>query len=244
MSTKLGVNIDHVATIREARRAPEPDPVQAAVLAELAGAHGITVHLRQDRRHIREQDVELLLKVVKTRLNVEMAATDEMVDLLTGLKPHTCTLVPERPEEVTTTGGLDVRENRDAVGKAVTALHQVGIRVSIFLDPDKKQISTARELGCSVIELNTGRYADLTPADLENAGDDARDAFRIIRETAGYAAEQGMTVLAGHGLTYRNVGPIAEIEEIEELNIGHNIIARAVLVGLDMAVREMLYLLS
>jgi pyridoxine 5-phosphate synthase len=244
MSTKLGLNIDHVATVRQARQADEPDPVQAAAIAELAGAHGITVHLRHDRRHIDERDVELLQRSVKTRLNVEMAPTAEMLGVMQRLRPYMCTLVPETPDEITTTGGLDVRQNAAAVGRALTELHSAGIRVSIFIDPDQEQIKAAQQLGCTMIEINTGPYAERCPADLESAAEEAREEWQRVKDAAGFAASLGMKVLAGHGLNYRNVRPIAAIEEIEELNIGHNIIARAVLVGLDRAVRDMLALLA
>jgi pyridoxine 5-phosphate synthase len=244
MSTKLGVNIDHVATLREARRAPEPDPVHAAVLAELAGAHGITVHLRQDRRHIRERDIELLVQTVKTRLNIEMAATDEMVAIAARFRPHMCTLVPEKPEEVTTTGGLNVMDNEQAVRSALLGLRQAGIGASLFIDPDREQIQRAHEAGARMIEINTGRYADLVPADLEHAAAAGRAEYEMVRDVARFAAGLGMNVLAGHGLTYRNVRPVAQIPEIEELNIGHNIMARAILVGIETAVREMIALLA
>jgi len=244
MSARLGLNIDHVATVREARKASEPDPVQAAVLAELAGVHGITVHLRHDRRHISERDVELLQRTVKTRLNVEMAPTPEMLGVMKRIRPFMCTLVPETPEEITTTGGLDVRENEAAVRRALDELQGAGIRVSIFIDRDPEQIAAAQRLGCTMIEINTGPYADRTPADLENAGPDAWEELERVSAAAAYAASLDMTVLAGHGLNYRNVVPIAAVPQIEELNIGHNIIARAVLVGLDTAVREMLALLA
>jgi len=243
MATKLGVNIDHVATLRQARRAPEPDPVQAAILAELAGAHGITVHLRHDRRHIQERDVALLKQVIKTRLNVEMAVSEEMLEIAGRIQPHMCTLVPERPEEVTTTGGLNVLENAGSIRDAIARLGQAGIQVSLFIAPARDQIQRAAEIGARLIEINTGRYADLTPADLEHAPAEARREFEHIRQISRSAASAGMRVLAGHGLTYRNVGPIAGIPEIEELNIGHNIMARAILVGLERAVREMLELL-
>ena len=243
MGTKLGVNIDHVATLRQARRALEPDPVQAALLAELAGAHGITVHLRHDRRHIQERDVTLLRQIIQTRLNVEMAVSEEMLAIAGRIRPHMCTLVPERPEEVTTTGGLNVAENADAIRDAILRLGQAGIRVSLFIDPDRDQIQRAIEIGAKLIEINTGRYADLTPADLEHAPAGAWQELENVRRMAQFAAAAGIRVLAGHGLTYRNVGPIAGIPEIEELNIGHNIMARAIMVGLERAVREMLSLL-
>lgn len=244
MSMKLGVNIDHVATLRQARQATEPDPVHAAVLAELAGAHGITVHLRQDRRHIRERDVELLAQTVKTRLNVEMAATAEMAGVACRIRPHMCTLVPEKPEEITTTGGLNVIDQEKPVRDTLKQLEKAGIGVSIFIDPDNGQIQKAHDLGARMIEINTGRYADLVTADLEHAPAEGRREFETIRATARFAAGLGIKVLAGHGLTYRNVQPIASIPEIEELNIGHNIMARAILVGIEEAVREMLVLIA
>lgn len=244
MSTKLGVNIDHVATLRQARQASEPDPVQAAVLAELAGAHGITVHLRQDRRHINERDVELLRQVIKTRLNVEMAATEEMTVIARRLRPQMCTLVPESPGEVTTTGGLNVLEHAPAVEKTSRSLLSAGIRTSVFIDPDPAQIRRTHELGIRMVEINTGQYAVAVPADLESAEAAAFLELAKVRDSAVLAATLGMKVLAGHGLTYRNVRPVAGIPEIEELNIGHNIMARAVLTGMEAAVREMLYLLD
>lgn len=244
MRMKLGVNIDHVATLRQARQAAEPDPVYAAVLAELAGAHGITVHLRQDRRHIRERDVELLAQTVKTRLNIEMAATGEMAAVACRIRPHMCTLVPEKPEEITTTGGLNVIDHEKPVRDALKQMKKAGIGVSIFIDPDTDQIQKAHDLGARMIEINTGRYADLVPADLEHAPAEGRREFETIRAAAQFAAGLGIKVLAGHGLTYRNVQPIASIPEIEELNIGHNIMARAILVGIETAVREMLVLMA
>jgi len=244
MSTQLGVNIDHVATLREARKTNEPDPVHAAVLAELAGAHGITVHLRHDRRHITERDVTLLKETIKTRLNVEMAATKEMLTIACQVEPYMCTLVPESPEEITTTGGLNVKKNEKSVRHAIAVLEKAGIKVSIFIDRDQDQIEFARELGCSIIEINTGPYAELTPADLESASSEAVGELHRILDAARLAKSLDMKVLAGHGLNYRNVLPITEIPEIEELNIGHNIMARAVLVGIERAVAEMLMLLA
>ena len=234
---RLGVNIDHVATVRQARRAPEPEPVTAALLAELAGAHGITVHLRGDRRHIQERDLELLRQVVATRLNVEMAATAEMIDIAARVKPDQVTLVPEQPQELTTTGGLDVVRHAGDLERAVGSLRGAGIRTSLFIDTDVSQIERAAQVGAQAVEINTGPYAD--------AAEDGRGAQRdrVVRAAAA-AGGQGLEVLAGHGLTYRNVGPIAAIAGIEELNIGHSIVARAVLVGLERAVREMLALLD
>ena len=236
-NVRLGVNIDHIATIREARKTAEPDPIAAAVLAELAGADGITVHLRGDRRHIQDRDVRLLRETIKTRLNVEMAATTEMIKLITSIKPDTATLVPERREEVTTEGGLDVALNVNHIQRSLTLLQDAGIAVSLFVDPDLDQVKAAQKAGASRIELNTGKFTDarspeLTASELEK-----------IRNSAQLAKRLGFQVLAGHGLNYINVVRIVEIEEIEELNIGHNLIARASLVGLERAVREMKALL-
>jgi pyridoxine 5-phosphate synthase len=234
---RLAVNIDHIATIREARKAREPEPVAAAILAELAGAQGITVHLRGDRRHIKERDVELLRQVVSTKLNIEMAATPEMTAIAARLHPDQVTLVPEQPHELTTQGGLDVVANREAVKTSVGALRKAGIRVSIFIDPDAAQVRASRELGADAVEINTGAYSDAGVTD-------KAAPLEAVREAAEAAAREGLEVLAGHGLTYVNIGPIAEIEEIAELNIGHSIVARASLVGMDLAVREMIALME
>ena len=234
---RLAVNIDHIATIREARKAREPEPVGAALIAELAGAQGITVHLRGDRRHIKERDVELLRQVVASKLNIEMAATGEMTAIAARIKPDQVTLVPEQPHELTTQGGLDVVANRQAVREAVDALRRAGIRVSIFIDPDASQVQASKDVGADAIEINTGAYADAVAADKP-----ARLAG--VERAAKAGAGQGLEVLAGHGLTYFNVRPIAAIEEIAELNIGHSIVARAALVGMDLAVREMVALLE
>jgi pyridoxine 5-phosphate synthase len=234
---RLAVNIDHVATIREARKAREPEPVAAAILAELAGARGITVHLRGDRRHIKDRDVELLRQVVSTKLNIEMAATTEMAAIASRIRPDQVTLVPERPHELTTQGGLDVVANRAVVRDTVAALRASGIVVSIFIDPDPAQVSASREVGADAIEINTGGYSDATPSDRP-----ARLA--AVTRAAAAAAAAGLEVLAGHGLTYVNVHPIAAIGEIVELNIGHSIVARSALVGLERAVREMIALLE
>lgn len=234
---RLAVNIDHIATIREARKAREPEPVAAAILAELAGALGITVHLRGDRRHIKERDVELLREVVSTKLNIEMAATPEMTGIAARVKPDQVTLVPEQPHELTTQGGLDVMANRAAVSGAVSALGAAGVRVSIFIDPDPAQVSASRQAGADAIEINTGAYADASAS-----GRDA--ALAAVQQAARAAASEGLEVLAGHGLTYVNIRPIAAIPEIVELNIGHSIVARAALVGLERAVREMIALLG
>jgi pyridoxine 5-phosphate synthase len=234
---RLGVNIDHIATIREARQAREPEPVAAALLAELAGAQGITVHLRGDRRHIKERDVELLRQVVATKLNIEMAATSEMTAIAARIRPDQVTLVPEQPHELTTQGGLDVVANRKAVAGAVRKLRAAGVLVSIFIDPDPAQVAASREVGAEAIEINTGGYSDASSADRP-----AR--LEGVRRAAAAAAAQGLEVLAGHGLTYVNVRPIVATPEIVELNIGHSIIARAALVGLERAVREMVALLE
>ena len=230
---RLGVNIDHVATLRQARRAPEPDPVHAAVLAELGGAHGITVHLRSDRRHIQDRDVEILRQVVRTRLNLEMAATQEMLRLALTVKPDQATLVPERLDELTTEGGLDVVLNSVQLRPVVKTLTEGGIAVSLFVDPDLEQVKEAHKLDARAIEINTAAYADARDERAREA------ALRKVVDAARLARKLGLTVNAGHGLTYANVGAIAAISEIAELNIGHNIVARAVLVGMERAVREM-----
>jgi len=234
---RLGVNIDHIATIRQARKAREPEPAAAALMAELAGAESITVHLRGDRRHIQDRDVRVLREVIGTRLNVEMAATSEMIGIAGRIRPWQVTLVPERPEEVTTTGGLDVVQHMAAVQDAVAACHPAGIRVSIFVDTIPGQIQAAKAAGADAIEINTGPYADAS-----DAGKPAELAR--IRDTADRAAAMGLEVLAGHGLNYVNVRPVVALPHIVELNIGHSIIARASLVGLDRAVREMVTLLQ
>jgi pyridoxine 5-phosphate synthase len=236
----LGVNIDHIATIRQARRATEPDPVQAAALAELGGADGITVHLRADRRHISERDVRLLAATVKTHLNVEMAATDEMLALAEELRPDNVTLVPERPDEITTEGGLDAAGDPERLKEAVDALRALDIAVSIFLDPEAAQIDAAAGLGADQIEINTAAYAEA--AESRKAGPTETER-RNVADIAARAHAAGLRVAAGHGLTYRNVRGLVAIPEIVELNIGHNIVARAAFVGLERAVREMKALL-
>ncbi|MBM3803892.1 MAG: pyridoxine 5'-phosphate synthase [Acidimicrobiia bacterium] len=242
--TKLGVNIDHVATLREARKTNEPDPVAAAVIAELAGCQGITVHLRSDRRHIQDRDVELLRETVKTRLNLEMAATEEMIRFAREVKPDTATLVPELPGEITTQGGLDCVRNFDAICAAAQELEAAGVAVSLFVDPERSQIEAAQRIGVSIVEINTAEYADASlylTLKTEVATAKALERLKTAAIEAGLA---GIRVHAGHGLTYRNVRAVSQIPEIEELNIGHNIISRAVLVGLDAAVREMIALLK
>jgi pyridoxine 5-phosphate synthase len=238
--TKLGVNIDHIATIRQARQAIEPDPVAAAVLAELGGADGITVHLRGDRRHIRDSDVRRLRETVTTRLNVEMAASREMIRIAIDLLPDQVTLVAEREGEVTTEGGLDVASHRQAIASAVRKLQQGGIQVSLFVDPEIPQIDAAVKTGAGMIELNTRAYSETCPRSPDLAGPEMQRELAKVEAAANYGAEKGLKVLAGHGLTYRNVRQISDIPVIEELNIGHNIIARAALVGMEQAVADML----
>jgi pyridoxine 5-phosphate synthase len=237
---RLNVNIDHVATIRQARRASEPSLAAAASLADLAGASGITIHLRGDRRHIQDEDVRVLRAVVKTHLNLEMAATAEMVNIACAARPDAATLVPESPDEVTTEGGLDVASREEEVRRAAEALTQAGVLVSVFLDPDLAQIEAGHRVGARQVEICTARYAELTdPTKRHQAGEVERELARIA-ECAARAGELGLQVAAGHGLTYRNVAAIAEIYPTEELNIGHNIVARAALVGMERAVREMI----
>jgi len=235
---RLSVNIDHFATLREARKSTEPDPVLAALLAEQAGAEGIVCHLRTDRRHIQERDVRVLREAVKTKLNVEMAATEDMLKTALRIGPDVVSLVPERPEELTTEGGLDVTANRPHLGSVIRKLLKAGIRVSIFIDPRPPQIESAEKLGVDLVEINTGRYADLKPGI-------ARDeALAEVREAAEYGRGLGLEVHAGHGLDYRNIRPIVAIPEISELSIGFSIIARAAIVGVEKAVREMRKLLE
>ena len=239
--TKLGVNIDHIATIREARKALEPDPVAAAVLAELAGADGITIHLRSDRRHIQDRDVLRLREAVTTRLNMEMAATAEMVRIATELRPDQVTLVSERASEITTEGGLDILGTMETVAAAIRALSAKNIQVSIFIDPDPAQVEAAVKLGAAMIELNTRAFSESCPKSPDLAGTAVERELTRIVQVSRQGKKQGLKILAGHGLTYRNVHLISGIPEIEELNIGHNIIARASLVGMDRAVREMIH---
>jgi pyridoxine 5-phosphate synthase len=228
----LGVNIDHVATLRQARRARYPDPLYAALVAEEAGADSITLHLREDRRHIQDRDVIAMREALQTRMNLEMAVTEDMVRIALEVKPQDACLVPESRQEVTTEGGLDVTGQRTRVRDAVAALAGAGIRVSLFIDPDQAQIEAARQAGAPVIELHTGSYADAI------GGARARE-FERLRQAAKAAASLGLTVNAGHGLNYHNVEPIAAIPEIIELNIGHSIIARSIVDGLAKAVRDM-----
>ena len=234
---RLAVNIDHIATLREARKGREPEPLAAAVLAEMAGAQGITVHLRGDRRHIQDRDVELLRKSIATRLNVEMAATDEMAAIAARIKPYQVTLVPERPQELTTEGGLDVVTHAAEIDSFIRRMHDAGVQVSIFLDPELAQVHKAKSVGADAIEINTGRYA-------EASGAEAIAELHRIHEAARAGAAAEIEILAGHGLNYVNVIPIAAIQEIVELNIGHSIVSRASLVGMDRAVRDMVALLG
>ncbi|UEM40520.1 pyridoxine 5'-phosphate synthase [Pectobacterium aquaticum] len=229
----LGVNIDHIATLRNARGTAYPDPVQAAFIAEQAGADGITVHLREDRRHITDRDVRILRDTLQTRMNLEMAVTEEMLNIACEVKPHFCCLVPEKRQEVTTEGGLDVAGQQEKIDNAVARLSQANILVSLFIDADKRQIDAAVASGAPYIEIHTGAYADAPD-------DEARQhEFERIRDAASYAAAKGLKVNAGHGLTYHNVLPIAALPEMHELNIGHAIIGRAVMSGLKDAVAEM-----
>jgi pyridoxine 5-phosphate synthase len=229
---RLYVNVDHVATVRQARRTDEPDPVRAAVLAELGGADGVTVHLREDRRHIQDRDVELLMQTVRTGVNLELAAVSDVVDLAVSWKPMQATLVPERREEITTEGGLDLGRGKAAITGALRRLRESGIRSSLFIDPEPDAVRASADLGGDAIELHTGEYANTRGAERdEHLG-------RIVR-AASLASSMGLAVHAGHGLTYWNVAPIAGVEEIEELNIGHSIVSHSIFVGMERAVREM-----
>ena len=233
----LGVNIDHIATLRQARGGRDPDPIQAAVVAELAGAHGITAHLREDRRHIQDRDIYLLKQTISSHLNLEMAATQEMVQIAVDVTPFMCTLVPEKREERTTEGGLAVRGKERDIAKVVESLHDHNILVSLFIDPDIAQVKAAARTGASHVELHTGYYANAQ-------GQATQEELGKLQDTALAASKLGLRVNAGHGLTYRNVRPVAAISFIEEFNIGHAIVARAALAGLDRAVRDMLALIT
>jgi pyridoxine 5-phosphate synthase len=243
MTARLNVNIDHVATVRQARRAPEPSVVAAAMACEQAGVDGITVHLRGDRRHIQDLDINLLRKSVTTYLNVEMAATEEMLSIALETKPDAVTLVAENPNEITTEGGLDVRANIEVVRSTVTRIREADIMASLFIDPDRDQIEAAHEVGAQQVELCTAAYAEATLGARGIHGEGAAHAtheLRRLREAAELATQFGLNVAAGHGLTYRNVGAVAAIKQITEFNIGHNIVARAIFVGLETAVKEMI----
>ena len=242
MTARLNVNIDHVATVRQARRAPEPSVVAAAMICEQAGADGITVHLRGDRRHIQDADLFVLRRAVTTYLNVEMAATEEMMKIAIDVKPDAVSLVPENRNEITTEGGLDVRANIAIVRAAVSKLRDAGIMASLFIDPDPLQIEAAREVNAQQVELCTAAYAEATLGSTGVHGEGAARAhheLRRLREGAALAAQYGLHVAAGHGLTVRNVGAVARIAEVEEFNIGHSIVAQAVFVGLESSVRAM-----
>ncbi len=234
----LCINVDHIATIRQARGGDEPDPVVAAGIVELAGADGIVIHLREDRRHIQDRDVRIIREVVKTRLTLEMAATDEIIGIAGEIQPDICTLVPEKRQELTTEGGLDVRGLEASVTDAVSRLHDSGIPVSLFVDPEEEQIKAAARTGAECIEIHTGRYADAENSETEEL------EFEAIAAMAGIAVDLGLRVHAGHGLNYRNTARVAAISEISEFSIGHAVIARAAMVGLDQAVREMLKLVK
>ncbi|MFZ1945983.1 MAG: pyridoxine 5'-phosphate synthase [bacterium] len=235
---RLAVNVDHVATVRQARGVAIPDPVEAAVLAELAGADGIVIHLREDRRHIQDRDLRMLRDLVKTKLNLEMAATPEMVEIAREVRPDVVTLVPEKRQELTTEGGLDVRGKAAEIERAVGTLRSQGIHVSAFVDPDVGQIKASIDAGVNIVELHTGGYA--------GAGDDVARSIELDKlvKAAAFASKGGLKVSAGHGLNYVNVRPVAGIREIEEMSIGHSIIARAISVGMAAAVKEMLALIG
>ncbi|WP_455377088.1 pyridoxine 5'-phosphate synthase [Petrachloros mirabilis] len=235
---RLGVNIDHVATLRQARGGNDPDPLAAAVLVELSGADGIVVHLREDRRHIQDRDLQLLREMVRTKLDLEMAADETMAKIALTVKPDLVTLVPEKRQELTTEGGLDVVAHRDRIMQIVTMLHNGGIPVSLFIEADLAQIKAAHKIAVDFVELHTGRYANA------KRSKEADAEFEAIAQGAKLAYKLGMGVNAGHGLNYQNIGRLTHIAEIVEYNIGHSIISRAVMVGLDQAVREMKSLLG
>jgi pyridoxine 5-phosphate synthase len=235
---RLYINIDHVATVRQARRTDEPDPVRAAVLAELGGADGITVHLREDRRHIQDRDVDLLMRTARTPINLELAVADGILDLAEAWQPHQATLVPEKRQEVTTEGGLDVGESAaGGIRRALERLHSAGIRTSLFIDPEPEVVRRSADLGPTAVELHTGEYANARDADA------IATQLERLRAATELARELGLAVHAGHGLTYENVMPVAGIPGCEELNIGHSVISRSVLVGIERSVREMKELL-
>ena len=234
----LGVNIDHVATVRQARRTIEPDPVWAAVLAELGGADGITLHVREDRRHVQDRDLRVLTETVQVKLNLEMAAEDEVTKLALDVRPTQATLVPEKREEITTEGGLDVVSNTDRVKACVERLKEAGIEVSLFIDPDERQIEASRQMGVDAVELHTGGYADAKTQEEQDR------EYDTLVKTGKFTLEQGLILHMGHGLTYRNVSRVAKIPGISEFNIGHSIVARAIMVGMEQAVREMKALVS
>ncbi len=234
MTMRFYVNIDHVATVRQARRTDEPDPVRAAVLVELGGADGITAHLREDRRHMQDRDIRLLMETVRSVVNLELAATSEILDIACDLRPFQATLVPEKREEVTTEGGLDLgtATRRDGVATALARLTGAGVRTSLFIDPDEHAVRASADLGADAVELHTGEYAN-------SRGPERQECLARLCRAASLARKLELAVHAGHGLTYENVTPVAAVPEIEELNIGHSVIARAVFTGLEPAVREM-----
>ena len=233
MMIRLGVNIDHVATLRQARRANEPDPVAAAILATLGGADGITIHLREDRRHIQDRDLHLLRQTVPRGLNLEMAAVDEIIDIACTVRPDQVTLVPERRAELTTEGGLDVAAHHEMLANAIRRLQKADIVIALFIDPNLLQIDAARQLGATAVELQTATYSEATSRDA------VERQLQILNEATAHAKSQGLNVHLGHGLNYINVQPVVRIAGVEELNIGHSIVSRAVLVGMERAVREM-----
>ena len=235
---RLNVNIDHVATVRQARGGNEPDPVLAAYLAELAGAHGIVVHLREDRRHIQDRDLRILRETVRTKLNLEMASTEEMTAIARGIRPDMVTLVPEKRKELTTEGGLDVSGNLKGITRTVKEIQKAGILVSLFIDPDAEQIKASRDSGAQMVEIHTGSYADAADQSI------MEDELKKIKKAVKKASELGLRVAAGHGLNYVNTGQVALIKEIEEFNIGHSIVSRALMVGFENAVREMVILIG
>ena len=235
---RLAVNVDHFATLREARRSDEPEPVLAALLAELAGAEGIVCHIRGDRRHIKERDLFLFKKALKTKLNIEMAATEEMKSIALEVRPDVVSLVPERDEELTTEGGLDVAGNKEYLKTHIEDLQKAGIIVSIFVDPDMDQITACKDVGTNLIEINTSKYSELKP------GAERDEALQEVDRAAKHASQLGLEVHAGHGLDYKNIGPISAIPEFKEFSIGFSIVARAAIVGVEKAVREMVELLQ
>jgi pyridoxine 5-phosphate synthase len=235
---RLAVNVDHFATIREARRGAEPEPVLAALLAEMAGAEGIVCHIRGDRRHIKERDLFLFRQSIKTKLNIEMAATEEMKHIALDVKPDVVSLVPERDEELTTEGGLDVSRNLEHLKTHIEELQKAGIKVSIFVDPDIDQVTACKEAGANLIEINTAKYSEL------KSGEERDAALEEVKTAAKHGCQLGLEVHAGHGLDYKNVGPIAEIPELTEFSIGFSIVARSAIVGVEKAVREMVELLK
>lgn len=235
---KLAINVDHIATIREARQSNEPEPILAALLAEQAGAEGIVCHIRGDRRHIKERDLRLFRETVKTKLNIEMAATEEMKRIALEINPDVVSLVPETPEELTTEGGLDVVSNEKQLLPHIKKLRNAGIKISIFVDPNLKQIEACHKVGVDLIEINTGKYADLKP------GEERQKALDEIRKAAEHGHSMGLEIHAGHGLDYKNVLPVAAIPEITEFSIGFSIVARSAIVGIEKAVKEMIALIE